>query len=92
MADNTLEKIVQDAASLPLDQQQRLIQMLVARLSHPSPKKTIAQIAVEQGKSPLNFSEIRKLGSFFPEEESVDDLIRTVRSLRGGESLRVDAL
>lgn len=88
MADNRLEKIVQDAASLPLDQQQQLIQMLVARLPHPSPKKSIEQIATEQGKGPLKFSEIRELGSFFPEDESVDELIRTVRSLREDKSAR----
>ena len=88
MADNTLEKIVQDAANLPLDQQQRLIQMLVARLSHRTPKKSIEQIAAEQGKGPLNFSAIRELGSFFPEDENVDDLIRTVRNLRTDKSAR----
>lgn len=65
MADNTLERIVRDAANLPLDQQQQLIQMLLARLSGPSPKRSIAQIAAEQGKAPLSFSEIRELGSFF---------------------------
>jgi hypothetical protein len=88
MADKSVEKIVEDAAALPLDQQERLIQMLVARLSLPFPKKNIEQIAVEQGKRPLRFSEIRELGSFFPEDESVDELIRTVRSLREDKSVR----
>ena len=88
MADNALEKIVRDAANLPLDQQQRLIQMLLIRLSGPSSKKSIAQIAAEQGKVPLRFSEIRELGSFFPEDEDVDDLIRTVRTLREDKSSR----
>ena len=88
MADPTLEKIVQDAASLPREQQQLLIQMLVARLSRPSAKKSIEQIATEQGKVPLDFSEIRELGSFFPEDESVDDLIGIVRSLRQDKSAR----
>lgn len=88
MADSTLEKIVQDAASLPLEQQQLLIQMLVARLSGPSAKKSIEQVAAEQGKGRLEFSEIRELGSFFPEDESVDDLIETVRNLRQDKSSR----
>ena len=88
MHNNRLEKIVQDAASLPVDQQQQLIQMLIARLSHPAPKKNIEQIATEQGKGPLRFSEIRELGSFFPEDENVDDLINTVRSLREDRSTR----
>jgi hypothetical protein len=87
-ADTTLEKIVQDAASLPPEQQQLLIQMLVARLSRPSARKSIEQIAAEQGKGRLDFSEIRALGAFFPEDESVDDLIGTIRSLREDKSSR----
>lgn len=83
-----LKRIVRDAANLPLDQQQRLIQMLLARLTGPSSKKSITQVAAEQGKSPLSFSEIRELGSFFPEDESVDDLIRTVRILGEDKSSR----
>ncbi len=88
MADNRFDKIIQDATRLPPDQQQRLIQVLTERLSQPSPKKTIEQIASEQGKGPLEFSKIRDLGSFFPEDENVDDLIRTVRTLRQDKSAR----
>jgi hypothetical protein len=88
MVDNKIEKIIQDAASLPPEQQQRLIQVLTERLSQPTVKKTIEQIASEQGKGPLRFSEIRELGSFFPDEESVDDLISTVRTLRQDKSVR----
>ena len=88
MADNMLDKIIQDATRLPPHQQQRLIQVLTERLSQPSPKKTIQEIASEQGKKPLEFSRIRELGSFFPEDESVDDLIQTVRSMRQDKSAR----
>ena len=88
MADNTLDKIIREATRLPPDQQQRLIQALTERISQPSPKKTIEQMASEQGKRPLEFSRIRELGSFFPEDENVDDLIRTVRSLRQDKSAR----
>lgn len=88
MADNSIEKIIQDAASLPPEQQQRLIQVLTERLSQSTVKKTIEQIASEQGKGPLRFSEIRELGSFFPEEESVDDLISTIRTIRQDKSVR----
>ena len=88
MADNMLDKIIQDATRLSPHQQQRLIQVLTEHLSQPSPKKTIQQIASEQGKGPLEFSKIRELGSFFPEDESVDDLIQTVRSLRQDKSAR----
>ena len=88
MADNTLDKIIRDAATLPPEDQRRLIELLTARASQAEPRKTIEQIATEQDKRPLDFAEIRRLGSFFPEEESVDDLIGTVRSLRQDESMR----
>ena len=76
MADNTIDKIIQEVGSLPPEQQQRLIQLLAKRISQPSQKKTIEQIASEQGKRPLKFSELRELGSFFPDDENVDDLIK----------------
>ncbi len=88
MADNTLDKIIHDAARLPRDQQQRLIQILTRGACQPVPQKTIEQIASEQGKGPLDFSKLRKLGSFFPEEENVDDLIQLVRSVRQDTSAR----
>jgi hypothetical protein len=88
MADNRIEKIIRDAVDLPPEEQQRLIQVLTERLSQPTAKKTIEQIASEQGKEPLRFSEIQELGSFFPEEESVDDLISTIRTLREDKSAR----
>ena len=88
MADITLDKIIRDAATLPPEDQRRLIELLTARGSQTGNRKTIEQIAAEQDKRPLDFAEIRRLGSFFPEEESVDDLIGTVRSLRQDESTR----
>jgi hypothetical protein len=86
MAENTLSRILRDATSLPPEQQQLLIELLTTRLSEALPQKTIEQIATEQGKSPLNFDEIRNLGSFFPEDDSVDDLINTIQSLRRDKS------
>lgn len=88
MADITLDKVIQDAAMLPQEEQRRLIEWLTARASQAGLRKTIEQIASEQDKKPLDFAEIRRLGSFFPEEEDVDDLIGTVRSLRQDRSLR----
>ena len=88
MADITLDKVIQDAAMLPQEEQRRLIELLTARASQAGTQKTIEQIAAEQNKRPLDFAEIRRLGSFFPEEESVDDLIGTVRSARQDESTR----
>lgn len=89
MADNTLDRIIRDAATLPPEEQRRLIELLTAHESQAGRRKTIEQIAAEQDKGPLDFAEIRRLGSFFPEEESVDDLIGTVRSLRQDESTRM---
>ena len=88
MADVTLDKIIRDAQTLPLDQQRRLIKVLAARVFQTPTQKTIEQIAAEQGRGPLKFCEIRELGSFFPEEENVDDLIQTVRTLRQDRSPR----
>jgi len=88
MADVTLDRIIKDAFSLPPQEQRRLLELLNARIPHTAPTKTIEDLAVEQGKSPLDFARIRDLGSFFPDEESVDDLINTVRNLREDKATR----
>ena len=88
MADNMLDKIIQEVASLPPEQQRRLIEMLGQPITSTLHKKTIEQIASEQGKRPLKFSEIRELGSFFPDHEDVDDLISIIRTLRQDRSAR----
>jgi len=88
MAESTIDQIMRDVASLSSDQLQRLITLLTVRLTQESPRKTIEQVAAEQGKGPLNFGEIRELGSFFPESESVDDLVRTLQSLRQDRTAR----
>jgi len=86
MADITLDKIFEEAMTLSPEEQRRLIEWLTASAPQAGPRKTIEQMAAEQGKKPLNFAELRKLGSFFPEEESVDDLVKTVRELRRDRS------
>lgn len=82
MADVTLDRIIKDAFSLPPQDQRRLIELLNARMAQSASVKTIEQMAAEQGKGPLDFAKIRDLGSFFPDDENVDDLISTIRSLR----------
>ena len=52
------------------------------------PLKSLAELVAEQGKQPLNYDELRKLGEFFPAEESVDDLIAFIRQSRGGDKER----
>jgi hypothetical protein len=88
MADITLDRIIKDAFSLPPQDQRRLIELLNARMAQSASVKTIEQMAAEQGKVPLDFARIQNLGSFFPAEESVDDLISTVRNLREDEATR----
>jgi hypothetical protein len=88
MADATLDRIIKEAFSLPPQDQRRLIELLNARIAQTGPVKTIEQLAEEQGKGPLDFSTIRSLGSFFPDDESVDDLISTVRQLREDKATR----
>ena len=88
MADNTFDKIFREVSTLSPDQQQRLIELLAERIPSTPQKKTIEQIASEQGKRPLKFSEIRELGSFFPDDEDVDDLVSIIRTLRQDKSAR----
>ncbi len=88
MADITLDKIIRDVSTLPEGERHRLIELLTTREAQTNGQRTIEQIALDQHKRPLVFAEIRRLGSFFPEDESVDDLIGTVRSLRQDQSTR----
>lgn len=80
MAEITLEKVLEEARSLPPKEQETLVDALLQPVIRP--RKTIEQLVSEQGKKPLNFAELRRLGKFFPENENVDDLVRTVREWR----------
>ncbi len=82
MAEITLEKVLADARTLPGNEQAALVDALLMPVIRP--RKTIEQLAAEQGKKPVDFDELLKLGEFFPEEESVDDLVNTVRAWRSG--------
>lgn len=52
------------------------------------PLKSLAELAAEQGKHPVDFDELLRLGEFFPAEERVDDLIAFIRQSRGGDKDR----
>jgi hypothetical protein len=80
MAEITLEKVLADARTLPPNEQEALVDALLMPVLRP--RKTIEQLAAEQGKKPVNFDELLKLGEFFPEEESVDDLVNKVQEWR----------
>lgn len=76
-----LDRVLDEALKLSKEDQQKLIEML--SLVQPiRPRKTLAQLAAEQGKKPMKYEELRKLGEFFPEDESVDDLVNFVREGR----------
>ncbi|GEM_PF-1424542 len=77
----TLEKVLAVALELSLEDQRRLIEIL--SVNQPiKPSKSLEQLAAEQGKKPIKFDELLKLGEFFPEDESVDDLVNFVRESR----------
>ena len=80
MADVTLEKVLEEAKALTPHEREILLDALQQSVIRP--RKTIEQIAKEQGKKPINFAELRKLGRFFPEDENIDDLVQTVREWR----------
>jgi hypothetical protein len=83
----TLEKVLAEALELSLDDQRRLIEIL--SVNQPiKPRKTLEQLAAEQGKKPVNFDELLKLGEFFPEDESVDDLVNFIRESRRDSGVR----
>lgn len=96
MTDISLDKVIHDAMALRPDEQQRLVEFLTRQQevlithdagNHPPP--TIEQVAAQQGKGPIDFDEIRRLGRFFPQDEKVDDLVNLVRDLRQDKSERI---
>lgn len=88
MADVTLEKILEDARALSSEDRKKLVSLLIASDEPPQPHKPLEQIAREQGKHPVDFDELLKLGEFFPEEESVDELVSAVGEWRRDSSER----
>ena len=88
MPDITLNKIIADATNLPPEDRRRLIEVLRETCAAAGSPESIEQVAARHGKKPLDFAEIRRRGSFFPEDESVDDLVDTVRELRRDRSPR----
>ena len=81
IADMTYEQVLDEMLKLsPADR----AQVLDSVVGEPPirPLKSLAELAAEQGKGPIDFEELLKLGEFFPAEESVDDLIAFVRESR----------
>lgn len=59
---------------LSCEEKQRLLESLV---SPPRPLASIEELAAQQGTRPLSFDEM--LGDFWPEDETADEFIATLR-------------
>ena len=80
-AELTYEQVLEEMLKLSPVERAQALDCIV---SEPPirPLKSLAELAAEQGKGPVDFEELLKLGEFFPAEESVDDLIAFVRESR----------
>ncbi|MEK7833531.1 MAG: hypothetical protein AAB401_20750 [Acidobacteriota bacterium] len=79
----TFEEVLEEAKKLKPEERRRLN----AALAVERPK-TIEELAAEQGKGPVNFDELLKLGEFWPEDESIDDFNAFVRESRRGDPFK----
>jgi hypothetical protein len=90
MMNVTFDEVLEKALALPLADQRRLVLTLSTSPAfemrngdeYLTPRERLERTVIAQGKKPLNFAELRKLGEFFPEDESVDDLVNSVREWR----------
>ncbi|HKQ76915.1 MAG TPA: hypothetical protein VJ810_24685 [Blastocatellia bacterium] len=90
MMNMTFDEVFEKALSLPLADQRRLVFTLSTSPAfetrngdeYLTPRERLERVVIAQGKRPLNFAELRKLGEFFPNDEDVDDLVNAVREWR----------
>ena len=90
MMNVTFDEVLEKALALPLADQRRLVSTLSASPAfetrngdeYLTAQEKLERMVIAQGKKPLNFAELRKLGEFFPEDESVDDLVNAIREWR----------
>lgn len=79
----TFEEVLEEAKKLKPEERRKLN----AALATERPK-TLEELAAEQGKGPVNFDELLRLGEFWPEDESVDDFNAFVRESRRGNPFK----
>lgn len=79
----TFEEILEEARKLKPNEKRRLSEILAEEVP-----KTIEEIAAEQGVGPIDFDELRKLGEFWPEDESIDDFNAFIRESRQEDPFR----
>ncbi len=90
MINMTFDEVLEKALALPLADQRRLVFTLSAAPAfetqngdeYLTPRERLERMVIAQGKKPLNFAELRRLGEFLPEDESVDDLVNAIREWR----------
>lgn len=80
MSPIAFDKVLQAAKALSAPEQQRLLQLLTGDAQELHPTKRIEQLVAAQGTRPLNFEEM--LGDFWPENESTDEFLATLRAWR----------
>lgn len=77
----TLEEVLRDAQTLPPGDQRLLGELLEAPGS-------IDEIAAEQGVIPFDLEAVQQESAFWPDDESADDFIATLRQWRQEDSER----
>ena len=82
----TFDKVLQEAKALSAPEQQRLLQLLAGNEQEVKPTKRIEQLVAAQGTRPLDFKEM--LGDFWPEDESTDEFLATLREWRNESEQR----
>jgi hypothetical protein len=78
----TLDKIIEEVRALSPEEQQQLREMLEheTHRSEQSRRAELMRLAEEQGVKPFNFDDARR--DFWPEEESADEFLIWIRSVR----------
>lgn len=71
----TLEQVLRDARSLPLEDQRLLAELI-------EPPKSLLELAAEQGVKPFDFAETQRAARFWPENESADEFVAAIREWR----------
>jgi hypothetical protein len=77
---------LEEIQELSDDEQERLRKLLAEKARASETPKSIEELAAEQGVGPMDFEELRALGEFWPEDESIDDFLEFV----GAHAVRPD--
>ncbi len=87
MSTVTLEKVLEQARSLPSDERWMLIETLTAETLPLRPLKSLDQMMAEQGTRPLKFEELLPAADIAP-DESVDEMVTWIYAQRRSDTHR----